>query len=99
MDIRNSKCNELYLSSTNFWLRDIAQTIHEVFSDQGYKISVRDMPDWALSLAAKINKSAKFVSSSVGKVITYDTKNVSAVKNKVRNVELVHNHNTKNVSI
>jgi hypothetical protein len=35
------------------------------------------MPDWALTIAAKINKSAKFVSSSVGKIITYDTYNVS----------------------
>ena len=66
-----------HFSSTNFWLKDIAQTIHDVFVDQGYKISVRDMPDWALTIASKINKSAKFVSSSVGKIITYDTNNVS----------------------
>ena len=60
-------------SSTNFWLKDLATVVHDEFAPQGYKISVRDMPDWALAIAAKMNKSARFVCSSVGKVITYDT--------------------------
>ncbi|KAL5255976.1 hypothetical protein ACHWQZ_G011253 [Mnemiopsis leidyi] len=75
----NAAGKRIIIHSTNFWLRDIAQTIHDVFSDQGYKISIRDMPDWALTIASKINKSAKFVSSSVGKIITYDTKNMHEI--------------------
>ena len=41
------------------------------------QVHVRDMPDWALSIAAALNKSAKFVSNSIGKVVTYDTSTVS----------------------
>ena len=59
------------------WLRDIAQLIHDTFGDQGYKITIRDMPDWALTLAAKLSKSARFISSTIGRKFTYDVTRVS----------------------
>jgi dihydroflavonol-4-reductase len=69
--------NQRYLCAVDtLWFQAMSQILHKQFSNQGYKISTRLLPDIFIRIFSLFDKSAREVTDCVGRELKFSNQNI-----------------------